>query len=65
MMSRRIYEDMANMFDTARYLTETEGERLVVRDLVAGFANLAASDNHNFKRDRFYRAAGFPELASN
>jgi hypothetical protein len=65
MMTPRVYNDMANMFDTARFLAETEGERLVVRDLVAGYANLAAADNPRFKRDKFYRAAGFPELAAN
>ena len=64
-MHRRIYVDMAKMFDTARYLAETEGERLVVRDLAVGFANYAAEDNHAFKRDKFLRAAGFPELAAN
>ena len=64
-MSRKNYLEISNMFDTARYLTETEGERLVVRDLVVGFANAAAADNPRFNRDKFFRASGFPELASN
>lgn len=43
----------------------TTEAQLMLTNVVRSIADHCASVNPRFKRDKFYRAAGFPELADN
>ena len=54
---KRHYEAIAlAVQDTLKFATDTEEEKVGVRELAGGLAEMFARDNPQFKPDRFLRA---------
>jgi hypothetical protein len=57
-MSRKHYQEAAEIIKAEMGRTETEREKLMLREIAHDFASMFACDNGRFDRDRFLRAAG-------
>jgi hypothetical protein len=65
-MTRRDYRAIAGVIAGEVALARDQSPVLdVLRNVTRSVADVCAQDNCRFKRDTFYRACGFDELAAN